>query len=136
MAGTDSISAAGQSSGITLDMTGPYAPQWQASAGARYHFLMGAAGSLTPRLDLIYQDSFHTNPNNARFGVVDDRLLLNGRLTWSSADDTWQAALELTNLTNRLYYYNVRDDRASSLTVTGQPAPPRQWAITLKRSFL
>jgi iron complex outermembrane recepter protein len=132
----DSISAQGQSSGITLDMTGPFVPKWQASAGARYDIRLGSKGSLTPRLDLIYQDTFYTNPNNSPFSLVDSRTVLNGRLTWATADDTWQTALELTNITNALYYYNVRDDRASSFTVTGQPAPPFRWGLSVKRNFM
>jgi iron complex outermembrane receptor protein len=132
----DSISAQGQSSGITLDMTGPFVPKWQASAGARYEVLLGSAGSLTPRLDLIYQDSFFTLPTNTSFSLVDSRTVLNGRVTWTTADETWQTSLELSNITNALYYYNVRDDRASSYTVTGQPAPPFRWAVSIKRNFL
>lgn len=132
----DSISSQGQSSGITLDMTGPFVPEWQASGGARYDIMLGKAGMLTPRLDLVYQDSFFTTPTNTSFSVVDSRTVLNGRVTWSSQDDTWQTSLELSNITNQLYYYNVRDDRASSFTVTGQPAPPFRWALSLKRNFL
>jgi iron complex outermembrane receptor protein len=131
-----SISDAASTSGITKDMTAPFAPAWQASAGARYAIILGSAGSLTPRLDLIYQDSFYTLPTNTSFSQVDERVVLNGRLTWASPDDTWQTSLEVTNITNSLYYYNVRDDRASSYTVTGQPAPPIRWALSLRRNFL
>jgi iron complex outermembrane recepter protein len=131
-----SISSSGATSGITKDMTAPYAPAWQASAGARYMILMGSAGSLTPRLDLIYQDSFYTLPTNTSFSEVDSRLVLNGRLTWMSGSELWEAALEVTNITNQLYYFNVRDDRASTYTVTGQPAPPIRWALSLRRNFL
>jgi iron complex outermembrane receptor protein len=131
-----SISAAGESSGIKVSMKGPYAPAWTASIGARYDFQFGSAGTLTPRLDLSYRDSLYTSPTNSPFGKLDSRTLLNGRLTWSSDDELWQAALEVTNITDLLYYYNIRDDRGSSFTVQGQPAPPRQWAVTLKRNFL
>lgn len=131
-----SISSSASTSGITKDMTAPFAPQWQASAGARYAIQLGPYGSLTPRLDLIYQDSFYTLPTNTRFSEVDSRVILNGRLSWLSSDDLWETALEVTNITNKLYYYNVRDDRASTYTVTGQPAPPIRWALSLRRNFL
>jgi iron complex outermembrane receptor protein len=132
----DSISAAGASSGITLDMKGPYAPKMQARGGVRYHFLMGSWGSLTPRLDLLYQSAYHTNGLNSRYDMVDHRTVLNGRVTWSSADDTWQAALELTNITNSLYYLNVTDARSTAFMVNGQPAPPFRWALSLRRNFM
>lgn len=131
-----SISAAGASSGITLDMKGPFAPTWNASLGARYDITLGTTGLITARLDLSYRGAFYTNANNTPFGEVDGRTLLNGRLMWKSADELWQATLEVTNITNLLYYNYIRDDRSSSYTVQGQPAPPRQWALTLRRNML
>ncbi len=133
-----SISQAAQDAGVTLDMTAPFAPEWQASVGARYGIRMGSrpsAWTLTPRLDLAYQDSFFSVPSNTEFSVVDARVILNGRLTLTSPDELWLAAFEMTNITDQLYYYGIRDDRASTSTVTGNPAPPLEWAVSLRRNF-
>jgi iron complex outermembrane receptor protein len=131
-----SISPIGASSGITTDMTAPYAPAWEGSLGAQYEAVIRSAGSITPRLDFSYQDFFYTTPTNTSFSRVDAHALLNGRLWWTSTDKLWLAALEVTNITGLVYYYNIRDDRGSSYTVQGQPAPPRMWAVTLRRNFL
>ena len=47
----------------------------------------------------------------------------------------WQIALEVTNLTNRLYYDGIFDNRGSTQAIQGRPGRPREWAITLKRNF-
>jgi iron complex outermembrane receptor protein len=47
----------------------------------------------------------------------------------------WRIALEVTNLTDELYYHSIRDDRTSSLTVQGMPAPLRRWALAVRRNF-
>lgn len=130
-----SISETGELSDITKDMDGPYVPEWQASFGVKYDLLLGQAGTFTPRIDLTWQDSFYTDPVNTEYGLVEDRLLLNGRITWTSFDDTWQTAFEMTNITDLLYYYGIRDDRNSSGMVWGNPAPPFEWAVTVRRNF-
>jgi iron complex outermembrane receptor protein len=130
-----SITPQAASSGVTLDMTAPYAPTLNYSAGAQYDIKAGNVGSITPRVDMIYQGSYYTEATNDIFNKVPDYVLLNGRLTWRSADAAWEVALSGTNLTNTLYYKNLRDDRASSLTVTGLPGPPMRWATTVRRNF-
>jgi iron complex outermembrane receptor protein len=91
---------------------------------------------LTPRFDLSHQDEFFTAARNSPpFNVTPERTVLNGRLTWESHDESWRLALEVANITDELYYNSVRDDRGSSLTVQGMPAPPRRWALTARRNF-
>jgi iron complex outermembrane receptor protein len=116
-------------------MTAPYAPEMQYSAGAQYEIRAPGTGSLTPRMDMTYQDSFFTEPANDPLNQVDGYMLFNGRMTWRSPDEVWEMALSATNIFNQLYYKNVRDDRASSYTVTGQPGPPTRWALSLRRNF-
>jgi iron complex outermembrane receptor protein len=57
----------------------------------------------------------------------------NARLTWRSAYDDWQASLAVTNLTDEFYYLNKL--RLPIGITTGQPALPRQWAVSLRRNF-
>ena len=130
-----SISAAAQAAGITLGMQSPFAPRWKFSAGAQYQWIMGSAGSLTPRIDWSRQTSFHAAAINSPFNHVDGYSLLNGRVTWRDASELWNVSLEVTNLTDKLYYLGIFDNRGSSRTVMGQPAPPRQWAVSVKRNF-
>lgn len=130
-----SLSARAINSGLNTTMTTPFAPKWKFSAGAQYSFDLGATGRITPRLDWNYQAAFHAQPVNAPTNRVPNYYLVNGRVAWVSVDETWNVALEGTNLTDELYYLTFFDNRTSTQNVFGQPAPPRQWALTIKRSF-
>lgn len=138
-----SISAAAASSGIGLEDKGIYISPWQWSVGAQYRIDLGGLGSLTPRVDVNHEDSFNRNPNNIDattggkdiFGFVAGRTLVNARLGYQTADDDWEVALEIRNLTDQLYYTDVFDNRGSTNSIQGSPGEPRTWAVSVKRKF-
>jgi len=130
-----SLSASAISSGVTLSMRGPYAPKWQYSAGVQYDADLGDGGVVTPRLDLSHSAGFYTQSVNDPLGFTPARTLLNGRITWRPKDSRFSITAEVTNITNKLYYNAVFDNRGSNNTVTGFPGAPREWALTVKRTF-
>jgi iron complex outermembrane receptor protein len=126
----------GASSGITLDMVTPYTPKWKGSVGAQYEIALGDFGSITPRLDATYQSSqFASAINDRVWNEIDGYTVVNARITWRNKDATWQAALNVSNVMDELYYLTLFDTHTSAGYVNGQPAMPRQWSITLKRNF-
>ena len=137
------ISAAAASSGIGLEDHGQYIQKWQWSIGAQYAIDLGQSGTLTPRVDLNFEDDFHRNANNVDaatggtdiFGHIDSRLLVNARLTYRTAAENWQLAFEVKNLTDKLYYTDVFDNRGSTNSIQGTPGMPRTWAVTLRHNF-
>lgn len=134
--GYKSILPAAQTAGITLAMRAPFSPEWHHSVGMQYEIPLGDLGSLTPRVDYSYQSGFYTAAiNRPPFNFVEGYGLVNARLTWRSADETWQGSFEVTNLTDKMYYLGYFDNRGSSRTTHGLPAPPTQWAVTIKRVF-
>lgn len=120
---------------VTKDMTTPFTPELKYSLGVQYTYPMGDSGSLTGRMDLSFQDDIYTNPVNALTNRIDSYSLLNGRITWRNADETWEASLEGNNLTDELYYHTIFDQFLSSGTVTASVAKPRTYALTLKHNF-
>jgi iron complex outermembrane receptor protein len=138
-----SISAAAANSGIGLEDNGQYIQEWQWSAGVQYGIDLGGFGTLTPRLDVAFEDDFDRNTNNVDaatggrdiFGHIEDRLLMNARLTYRTADENWQLSLEGKNLTDKLYYTDIFDNRGSTASIQGTPGMPRTWAVTLKHNF-
>lgn len=131
-----SISELGLSSGITLDMDAPFVQEWQWSIGAQYAHDMGDLGVITPRIDVSYQDSFFSQPiNRAPFNEVPERTLVNARIAYHDRDDTWRLAFEVRNLTDKLYYDGLFDNRGSTSSIQGRPAMPRTWAVSLRRNF-
>ncbi len=131
----DSLTAPAVASGVTLGMRGPFTPKWQYSAGLQYEIIFGSGARLIPRVDLSHTDSFFQQPVNRALNVVPGRTLLNANLAWRSPDDAWSVVLQVSNITNKVYYNSVFDNRGSNNTVTGFPGAPREWAVTVKRSF-
>ena len=124
------------SSNITLGMVTPYTPKRKASLGMQYEFMAADKGSLTPRLDVSYQSSQFANAiNDPLWNEIDGYTVLNGRLTWRDKPGVWQASLNVTNLTNKLYYLTLFDQHTSIGYVNGQPAMPREWSVSVKRTF-
>lgn len=116
------------------------APKWKWTAGAQYRFDIAGLGSITPRLDLQYQDKLYTGPSvvagvrNLTF--IPAYTIGNARVTWRNEDDNLELALEVTNLFNKYYYLNVFDLRGAGAGFKkGQPGRPREWAVTLKKKF-
>jgi iron complex outermembrane recepter protein len=121
--------------GMTYGMRMPFTPKEKWSIGAQYEIPVGDFGTLTPRLDWSFQSSFFSQPLNSHFTRVDDYHMLNGRLTLNTADGDWQAALEVKNIADKVYYFSYFDNRGSTRAVVGAIAPPRTWAVSIKRSF-
>jgi len=129
-------------SGIGLEDKGQYIQPWQWSLGAQYGFDVGF-GTMTARVDVNFEDDFERNANNVNaanggidiFGHIEDRTLINARLAWRDRSENWQVAVEVRNLTDRLYYTDVFDNRGSTQSIQGRPGEPRTWSVTLRRNF-
>jgi len=59
--------------------------------------------------------------------------LIDGRFTYCSAKREWSLALQVTNLTNRLYYISKVNTGAAYLD--GQIGMPREGELTLYKRF-
>ena len=122
--------------GVQIGMVTPYTPKWKWSVGVQYEIPMNGMGSLTPRVDAAYQAPVFTNAVNAPANHISSYTLFNGRLTWRAPKDDWETSLEVTNLTNKYYKLTVFDLSSIGAGFTNaQPGMPREWAVTVKRSF-
>jgi len=124
----------GLGAGIRYGMTLPYAPKYKLSLGAQYDIGLGDAGSLTPRVDYSYQSNQETNTINNALSHIPAYSLLNANLTWRSPTDDWQVSLMVTNITDQIYFTGVGHSDNLRIT-TGTPGRPREWSLTVKRSF-
>ena len=126
-------------SGTTISLTDPFAgsPKWKWTLGAQYEADLGKFGSLTPRVDASYQSKVYTGfkyNNVPQF--IGAYTLVNARLTWQNPDHDLSVALEATNLTNKYYYVTLFDLRAAGAGLDkAQPGRPREWAVTVKKTF-
>jgi iron complex outermembrane receptor protein len=112
-----------------------FVPETKWSLGVQYAIALGDRGSLTPRIDASYQGDLFTTGSNASTNLIEAYTLANARLTWRNGEGDWEASLEVTNLTDE-YYYVTRFDQYTLTGITdGQPGRPREYALTVKRSF-
>jgi iron complex outermembrane receptor protein len=138
-----SISAAAATSGIGLEDKGQYISPWQWSIGGQYDYPLPGGATLTARVDVNHQDAFNRNANNVDatthakdiFGNVAGRTLVNARLALRLPGDNWEIAVEGRNLTDKLYYTDIFDNRGSTNSVQGSPGEPRTFAVSVKRRF-
>jgi iron complex outermembrane receptor protein len=125
--------------GTTITLDEPFAgsPKWKWTLGAQYEADLGSAGSLTPRIDATYQDKVYTGftyQNVPQY--IGAYTLVNARLTWQNPDKDLSVSLEGTNLTNKYYYVTLFDLRAAGAGLDkAQPGRPREWAVTVKKTF-
>ncbi len=115
--------------------------QW--SIGAQYKIGMGNIGSLTPRVDVSHQSEQYGGNSvptagtpSESYGFVPGYTLTNMRLIWRNPDEDLEASLEVTNVFDEYYFYQIFDlTGAGSGVITGAPARPREWALTVKKKF-
>jgi iron complex outermembrane receptor protein len=113
-------------------------PFWTANAGVQYTFEDESLdGSLTPRLDWTYESSQVVSGTSTTFDdLMPARSVFNGRLTYDNDSHDFSIAVGVTNMFNKLYFYNVFDSQALGAAYTqAQPAPPRQFYLTVEKQF-
>jgi iron complex outermembrane recepter protein len=123
---------------VQLSFKNVYTPELTISAGVQYEFAAGTYGSLISRLDYSNQSSLFSDIENnkplSKMAAVEG--LLNARLVWKGPDSDWEAALAVTNLTNKFYYSALFPSTTGPyFDGTGRPGEPRQWGVTIKRKF-
>jgi iron complex outermembrane receptor protein len=117
-------------SGIT-----PYTPEKTASLGISYAIPLLTHSTLTPRIDASYQGARYSDPSNRAASYLDAYTVYNARLTWDSANSTWQAVVAVDNLGNKVYYPGSFDATPFSGTLQKTVARPRTASLTLRRNF-
>ena len=113
-------------------------PEWKWSVGMQYKAELGSAGSLTPRFDANF-----TGKNNAGRtvggGPIDyypSYTLANARLTWRNQSEDLSVSLEVQNLFDKYYNpFRFAAVQAFTGTIYSQVGKPREWAITVKKTF-
>jgi iron complex outermembrane receptor protein len=125
--------------GSTTALDDPRAglPEWKWTLGAQYEFDAGSTGSFTPRIDALFQDKTYTGFKYQ--GVpqyVPSYTIVNARLTWRNRADDLAISLEGTNLFDEYYYVTMFDLRAAGAGLDkAQPGRPREWAVTVRKTF-
>jgi len=123
------------STNVTESMITPYTPEEKYSVGVLWEGHVGDAGTILARADWSYTSRQFSEPINAETNAIPGYGFVNARLAWRSPQSEWEAALEVNNVTDRLYYLAAQDWTPSAGSQTRTPALPRTWAVSVKRYF-
>ena len=105
------------------------------SVSASYEFPVTNGATVTPRVDVYGQSEICASITTTN-GCEPAYELVNARIEYASPDRAWTAAFGVTNLANKQYNLNRFDLTAfGQPTTEGQPGPPRQWYVTVRRNF-
>jgi iron complex outermembrane receptor protein len=123
--------------GLMLSSPQTNVPKYNVNAGIQDEIHLGDRGSLIPRLDANWRSKVYfnaTTPNDP-LTYQEGYTLVNARLTWRSADPTWQVALAATNLFDKLYYSTKTNGLTGFGSATGTVGAPRMVSLSLRRNF-
>ena len=122
--------------GIPTSFVTPYTPEVKGSLGLQWETDFAGDHSFVTRLDYTYLDQVYGDAFNNPYNHIPHAALANLRLTWRGpGDDNWEAAVEVQNLTDELFYLATNDYSASAGSSSFQPGLPRTWALTVKKNF-
>jgi iron complex outermembrane receptor protein len=121
--------------GLRFSDVAPYSPKFKGNLGLQYTLDMAGLGSLTPRVDYTYTTRVYFDPQNLLASSQGGFSLINAHLLWAGADGKFSAALDANNVGNKLYYVSKFNQLSSFGILTGQPAEPRNFLVSLKYAF-
>jgi iron complex outermembrane receptor protein len=118
-------------------------PEWNLSGGIQYTWNLDGDAAIVPRLDWFYQ-SKRTNgavnqPNNCPEECIPEYHLFNGRISYENYANNLSISLAVTNLLDKFYWQQLAAEFTATGAIpsarTGVPSRPREWAITVRKSF-
>ncbi|MEY4721072.1 MAG: hypothetical protein RIQ46_797 [Pseudomonadota bacterium] len=113
-------------------------PNWKFSVGAQYKIDLGSTGSITPRIDMTHTGK--TSAGRVAAGgpieYYDEITLANARITWRNANEDLTVSVEGQNIFNKYYTpFRFAAVYGFSGTIYSQVGRPREWAVTVRKSF-
>jgi iron complex outermembrane receptor protein len=112
-------------------------PEWNMNAGIQYSIPVFGAGDFTPRMDWSYQTRQTFAPNTT---IAPDpafnlpaQSIYNASFIFKPTDGKWTATVQVTNLFDKFYYYQLFNGGA--VNVSSNVAPPREFNVRLRRDF-
>lgn len=119
---------------ITKDAKFVKTPKWTVNAGLQYTHDMGDGSTLSLRGDLSAYSKFYNDVANTELIAQSGYGIVNSRLTYTAADESWNLALFATNLTDRRYFVSGNASAAFGLAEASY-GRPREWGLTLGVKF-
>jgi iron complex outermembrane receptor protein len=120
------ISNLGVADGVFRDVEPTLIPDWQVGGLARYTWpalLLG--GDVSAQMDFNYVSDRPSNIRNFTSHVLEEYVIGNARLSWTSADDHWTVTAFVNNLSDTQYNVNSFDLSTLCGCTEEPPGKPR-----------
>ncbi len=120
---------------ILIDSSPGRTPKYKASVNAGYQMSLANGSGLGFHYGISYQDETYFGANNDPTTLGPAYSLHNARVTWVSSDETWEASLFGTNVTDERAVQSVLSFLTLFGTVQTTYVRPEEWALTIRKSF-
>jgi iron complex outermembrane receptor protein len=121
--------------GITLNNRFVNSPKWSLSGAVSYAVPLGDAGDLTIRGDWSYRSKVYNDAANSERIAQPGYSLFNAALIFNTLDKQWQVSAGIKNIANKAYLLTGNDEYNGFGYVEGVYGRPREWSLSVKRSF-
>lgn len=108
-----------------------FSPEWTARLGAIYTIDLAGGSAIRIGADTNYRDFMFLSVENVAPLTQDDYWLVNGFVSWTSADDHWTVTAGLRNATDEVYRVEGQEFRSVGNIQTAYYGDPRTWTLSL-----
>lgn len=120
-----------------------FAPEWSGSLSATFEQPVGASLMFRTNLGAKYISEYNTGSNLDRRKIQEAYALLNARIGFGAADETWAVEAWAQNLTDEEYYQVAFDATLQGSSAGAVPTstinaflgPPRTYGLTARFKF-
>jgi iron complex outermembrane receptor protein len=120
---------------ILLDSLPGRTPKYKASVNTSYQMDLENGSGVTFHYGISYQDDTYFGANNDPTTLGPAYSLHNARVSWVSPDQSWEASLFGTNITDERAVQSILSFLTLFGTVQTSYVRPEEWALTIKKSF-
>ena len=110
------------------------APKYSVYLYTAYTIRMQNSGNIAAKVDYAYQDDMFFDPDLNPITIAPSYSLWNARLAWTSADDTWEIAAWIKNISDKDYVHHTFSQRGSRIAFA-RFGDPRHYGVTLTYNF-
>ncbi|NOZ43238.1 MAG: TonB-dependent receptor, partial [Alphaproteobacteria bacterium] len=123
------------SQGINTNSSFVDSPKWSLSGSLSYVVPVSSYGDISFRGDWSYRSKVYNDAANSEYIAQAGLNLFNAGATFNSADGKWQLALQVRNITNKIYVVTGNDEYNGFGYTEVIYARPREWSLSVKRLF-
>jgi iron complex outermembrane receptor protein len=120
---------------IDIDSAPGRTPDYTASLNVAYLTTLSNGSQLALRVGASYQDDTFFGANDDPLTRSPAHTIGNARITWISSDNTWEAALFGTNITDERAIQSKLNFLNLFGTIQTTYIRPEEWAMSIKKHF-